>query len=81
MDKTTEYKMLVLTIAALVLLAAALLFLAAPVVAGSNFWELAPGDSLEVGCERGWVVDPLSDYRIVVYCPGDDLARPAGPRG
>lgn len=80
MTQTDVRRSVILVCAAAVLLLASMLLLLGTAQAG-GLWEIAPGDSLEVGCERGWVVDPLSDYRIVVYCPGDDLARPAGPRG
>jgi hypothetical protein len=78
MTQTDVRRSVILVCAAAVLLLASMLLLLGTAQAG-GLWEIAPGDSLEVGCETVIAVDPIDDHRVVVYCAGDDVVRqPAG---
>jgi hypothetical protein len=78
MNQVDIRRCVILVCAAAALLLASMLLLMGTAQAGGR-WEIAPGDSLEVGCETVIAVDPIDDHRVVVYCAGDDVAgQPAG---
>ncbi len=73
MTRQNRTNMIVVAGTLAVVIIVALLLSPALVRAGGNVMELAPGESIEIGCETFWFADPISDQRVMIYCAGDEV--------